>query len=56
MLNDIQPMKKITKLSGSDAAHINHGSPTGPTIHEIDPTDVLFTAPDEPQNEFISTE
>ena len=59
MLNDTQTMKKITKLSANDVLNINHDSPTGPTIHEIDPTDVLFAASDETNvgnNEFISTE
>ncbi|KAK6623967.1 hypothetical protein RUM44_010824 [Polyplax serrata] len=60
MLNDIQPVKKITKISGADVTNINQGSPTGPTIHEIDTTDVLFKSPEKPDQhtndtEFIST-
>lgn len=61
MLSDIQPVKKITKLSGADTANINQGSPTGPTIHEIDTSDVLFGSPEQPEIsttdvEFISSE
>lgn len=57
MLNDIQPVKKITKLSGSDASNINQGSPTGPTIHEIDTSDFHFRSQDQNDtNEFTSSE
>lgn len=43
MLNDIQPIKKISKLNSGDSSHVSVGSPTGPTIHEIDPNDAIFT-------------
>lgn len=55
------PLMLNDKISGADTTHMDHGSPTGPTIHEIDPTDVLFAASDDQavgagQSEFISTE
>lgn len=62
MLNDTQTVKKLPKHSMSSGSQLSHGSPLGPTIHEID-TDVLVgnnekspVAESSDNTEYISTE